>query len=251
MESKHVSKSKVSVIIVAAGESRRMNGIDKLMAPLAGKPVLEWSIEAFQQNPHVDRIILNSAGGLEVKTTGREGEEWGEEGTDEVPRHYFIQVQHYMAVTEREFFNIALLAGGQRFRLFHVERDESFISDMTALEVEFWQHVVTREPPYPETSEEANRRWPISREGEVQADPIVAEAVSKLAEAKAIEKRVKEDQEHLELIIKAALGDTGDTLMKGTVKLATWKTSKGYHVEAFDVKPTRKLLLAKQKEERK
>jgi 2-C-methyl-D-erythritol 4-phosphate cytidylyltransferase len=51
-------KSKVCAIIVAAGESRRMVGVDKIMAPLAGKPVLVWSIEAFQENPKVDRIVM-------------------------------------------------------------------------------------------------------------------------------------------------------------------------------------------------
>jgi 2-C-methyl-D-erythritol 4-phosphate cytidylyltransferase len=51
-------KSKVCAIIVAAGESRRMSGVDKVMALLGGKPTLVWSIEAFQQNPKVDRIIL-------------------------------------------------------------------------------------------------------------------------------------------------------------------------------------------------
>jgi 2-C-methyl-D-erythritol 4-phosphate cytidylyltransferase len=58
MESKHISNIKICAVIVAAGESSRMNGIDKLMAPLSGKPVLAWSIEAFQQNPRIDRIIL-------------------------------------------------------------------------------------------------------------------------------------------------------------------------------------------------
>ena len=58
MESKHISNIKICAIIVAAGESRRMNGVDKLMAPLSGKPVLAWSIEAFQQNTRIDRIIL-------------------------------------------------------------------------------------------------------------------------------------------------------------------------------------------------
>ncbi len=61
-----LSKIKVGVIIVAAGESRRMQGVDKILAPLGGKPVLAWSIEAFQQCPEVDRIILvNSQGNLE------------------------------------------------------------------------------------------------------------------------------------------------------------------------------------------
>jgi 2-C-methyl-D-erythritol 4-phosphate cytidylyltransferase len=52
------SKSRICAIIVAAGESRRMNGVDKILAPLAGKPVLEWSIEALQKNARIDRIIL-------------------------------------------------------------------------------------------------------------------------------------------------------------------------------------------------
>jgi 2-C-methyl-D-erythritol 4-phosphate cytidylyltransferase len=66
MNTKGVAKAKVGAIIVAAGESQRMNGVDKVMALLAGKPVLEWSIEAFHKNPRVDRIVLvNSQKNLE------------------------------------------------------------------------------------------------------------------------------------------------------------------------------------------
>jgi 2-C-methyl-D-erythritol 4-phosphate cytidylyltransferase len=66
MESRQIFKSKVCAIIVAAGESRRMNGKDKLMVPLGGKPVLVWSIEAFQKSPRINRIILvNSRKNLE------------------------------------------------------------------------------------------------------------------------------------------------------------------------------------------
>lgn len=66
MGSKSISHSRVGAIIVAAGESRRMNGVDKIMAPLAGKPVLAWSIEALQQSPVINRIIVvNSQKNLE------------------------------------------------------------------------------------------------------------------------------------------------------------------------------------------
>jgi 2-C-methyl-D-erythritol 4-phosphate cytidylyltransferase len=58
METKNVAKSRVGVIIAAAGQSLRMNGVDKIMASLGGKPVLAWSIEAFQECPVVDRIVL-------------------------------------------------------------------------------------------------------------------------------------------------------------------------------------------------
>jgi 2-C-methyl-D-erythritol 4-phosphate cytidylyltransferase len=58
MKDKTVSKSRVCAIIVAAGESQRMNGVDKILALLGGKPVLSWSVEAFQKNARVQRIIL-------------------------------------------------------------------------------------------------------------------------------------------------------------------------------------------------
>ena len=45
-------------IIVAAGESSRMAGQDKIMAPLGGKPVLAWSIEALQKSSRIDRIVI-------------------------------------------------------------------------------------------------------------------------------------------------------------------------------------------------
>ena len=51
-------KIKVGAIIVGAGESQRMQGIDKILAPLGNKPVLAWSIEAFEECPQVERIIL-------------------------------------------------------------------------------------------------------------------------------------------------------------------------------------------------
>lgn len=47
----------VSAIIVAAGSSRRM-GFDKLFAPLAGKPVLSHSIQAFSDCEDIDEILV-------------------------------------------------------------------------------------------------------------------------------------------------------------------------------------------------
>ena len=46
-----------SAIIVAAGASRRM-GFDKIFATLHGKPVLYWSIAAFQECVDIDEIVV-------------------------------------------------------------------------------------------------------------------------------------------------------------------------------------------------
>ena len=60
--------SRVTVIIVAAGEGRRF-GAAKQFALLRGKTVLDWCLEKFDEHGTVDSIIL-------VLSPGRSGEEY-------------------------------------------------------------------------------------------------------------------------------------------------------------------------------
>jgi 2-C-methyl-D-erythritol 4-phosphate cytidylyltransferase len=46
-----------AAVIVAAGRGRRM-GFDKLLAPLCGKPVLQWALDAFLQAELIDAIVV-------------------------------------------------------------------------------------------------------------------------------------------------------------------------------------------------
>ena len=50
----------VEAIVVAAGASRRMGGVDKLEAGLAGRSVLRWSVEALAAGG-VERIVIVSS----------------------------------------------------------------------------------------------------------------------------------------------------------------------------------------------
>ena len=50
--------NKVAAIIVAAGDSQRMGDVDKMFAPLAGKPVLARVLDTFQECKKVDQIIV-------------------------------------------------------------------------------------------------------------------------------------------------------------------------------------------------
>jgi 2-C-methyl-D-erythritol 4-phosphate cytidylyltransferase/2-C-methyl-D-erythritol 2,4-cyclodiphosphate synthase len=45
-------------VVVAAGSSRRMGGIDKLQLDLAGRPVLAWSVAAMRAAASVARILV-------------------------------------------------------------------------------------------------------------------------------------------------------------------------------------------------
>lgn len=48
----------VTAIIVAAGASQRMAGVDKIFAPLGGIPVLSRTVAAFRQSPLINNIVL-------------------------------------------------------------------------------------------------------------------------------------------------------------------------------------------------
>ena len=49
---------KLGVVVVAAGTSQRMAGINKLFAPLRGKPLLAWSVDTCQSYSLIKQIVL-------------------------------------------------------------------------------------------------------------------------------------------------------------------------------------------------
>ena len=51
-------KERVGAVIVAAGRSERMGGVDKLFASLSGQPLLAHVLNVFQNCPRVDEIVL-------------------------------------------------------------------------------------------------------------------------------------------------------------------------------------------------
>lgn len=50
--------SRAAAIIAAAGASQRMRGTDKLFAPVAGRPLLYWTLGAFQVCRAIHEIVL-------------------------------------------------------------------------------------------------------------------------------------------------------------------------------------------------
>lgn len=51
-------QQKVGAVIVAAGSSERMGGVDKVLAPLGGKPILARVIDTFQGCNLIDQIVV-------------------------------------------------------------------------------------------------------------------------------------------------------------------------------------------------
>ena len=49
------------VVIVAAGSSTRMGGLDKITAPIAGRPLLAWTLEPFVSGRRIELIVVVAA----------------------------------------------------------------------------------------------------------------------------------------------------------------------------------------------
>src|SRR6185312_3838280 len=84
---------------------------------------------------------------VEFKTAGsRMAGQWGEEA-DGVPDHYAIQVHHQLLAAGADVADLAVLIGGQDFRIYTIERDDAIASRLVEIESEFWSRVERADPP--------------------------------------------------------------------------------------------------------
>jgi molybdopterin-guanine dinucleotide biosynthesis protein A len=56
--------SKITGVILAGGQGRRMGSVDKGLRELRGKPMVAWALERFM--PQVDEIIINANQNLDI-----------------------------------------------------------------------------------------------------------------------------------------------------------------------------------------
>lgn len=177
---------------------------------------------------NVDRRVVGERRGLECKTAGfwaGNSEDWGPSGTDNVPEHYLVQVMHYLAVTGYEVFDLAVLIGGQDFRIYSIPRNEALIAAMIERERIFWHHVEEMQPPAPTTMDDARRRWPRSLALTIEASADIASAEEQL---RVIESEIKDFEAAADVLkakIASYMGES-DTLTFGGRPLRTFKTQQ-------------------------
>jgi predicted phage-related endonuclease len=111
---------------------------------------------------NIDRKLLGKNEGLECKTIG-EFAARKYVGTDEDGKkvyidrfvegdmeaslqnklEWYIQMQHYMAVTGWDMWHLAVLIGNRQFLWYDVPRDQEWIDMIIEKETEFWDCVVS------------------------------------------------------------------------------------------------------------
>lgn len=176
---------------------------------------------------HIDRRIVGRRAGLECKTAGiRQAQHYGEIGTDEVPAHYLIQCAAYLSITGWDEWHLAVLIGGQDFRVYKIPRDEGLIATLEARAEAFWQAVQDRNPPDATTLAGASLLWPQDSGATVTADEDLAALVRHLRACRAEIKLAEVEADQMELEIKKALGQAATLLGPDGQPLATWRTQE-------------------------
>lgn len=94
---------------------------------------------------NIDREIVGEDAGLEIKTTDSLNLKKFSGG--EYPANYYVQCVHYLAVTGKARWYLAVLIGNREFRHFTIERDEGEIAALMTAEDDFWQRVKNNTPP--------------------------------------------------------------------------------------------------------
>lgn len=92
---------------------------------------------------NIDRKLRGCNRGLEIKTCSAYRDS---KFTDELfPPEYYVQIQHYMAVTGWDTWYLAALIGNKRFVWYKVPRNEDDIREIMAREEEFWSIIIRKD----------------------------------------------------------------------------------------------------------
>ena len=185
-------------------------------AEVTGKTVVE--LKAMLQHPEypfmladVDGVTVdddNNPAILEIKTASEFKRSDWDEG---VPAYYETQVQHYLCVTGVKKASVAVLIGGNSFKIYEVDADEEIQSMLIAVEKNFWNKVQNMIRPEMDGSDAAKDLLDKLYHGGV-AETIVMlddaiEYVDAYIEACAEEDNAKAKKQDASNHIKEILGD--------------------------------------------
>lgn len=183
---------------------------------------------------NVDRIVTSHPGGpavLEAKTTSAFRQESWAEGA--APLAYQVQVQHYLDLTGYAQGYLAVLIGGQDFRIVPVPRDAELIARMHEAAEAFWLCVQTGTPPTVDgsaaTAEALKLLYDRANGREILLPDEAWAWIDQRAQAKAAEKAAQAALTEAENHLKALLGEAERGQLPGY--LVTWSNRTRKHFD--------------------
>lgn len=170
---------------------------------------------------NIDREVVGEDAGLEIKTTSELNMRSFKSG--EYPEQYYAQCVHYMAVTGKARWYLAVLIGNRDFRVFQIERDDMEIKALMEAEEAFWNDYVKTGTPPPADGKPATTEALASMYS--QGDEAIQVDVTGLEETLRNYQELSESIKQME-----AAKDACANTIKAALGEATQGTSSGYMV---------------------
>lgn len=148
---------------------------------------------------------------IEIKTTSAFSKDFGDEESDEIPDQYRVQIHAQMAVTGLERAELVVLIGGQRLKVYPVERHVPLVNLIEDRVGEFWRFVQDDTPPTWGKLTPAALAW-INPDCEGVADWTAADvdrvecAVADMERNKEVIANLETENEALKVRVLEALG---------------------------------------------
>ena len=109
--------------------------------------------------------------GLEIKFTDTLNTKKFKNG--EYPDNFYVQCVHYLAVTGKKRWYLAVLVGNREFHIYTIERDEDEIRALMAAEEAFWNNYVLKDTPPPTDGTKATTETISGLYAEAENDNII------------------------------------------------------------------------------
>jgi putative phage-type endonuclease len=143
---------------------------------------------------NVDAKVLGEDALLECKTAGQfMAKEWSSLGGDNIPEPYLLQCAYYAEVANVSKVYIAVLIGGNDFRIYNYDRNAALGKLILSKVTNFWEnHVLKEIPPEPINLEDSVKLWKhTTGEDAKAATPDIEFIIKDLRALKAQEKAIK------------------------------------------------------------
>lgn len=176
-----------------------------------------------------DRIV-------ELKTAGK-ADGWGEQGTDQVPEAYLLQVQHQMHVCGVDLADVCVLIGLFDCRIYTVRYSPDLYALVFPILRDFWDRVQRRDPPPVDWSHPSTPALieALYRPIEGHTTDLGKDAAHWVREYLSLGETLRTTEKERELakahIIEAMGGASVGLLPDGTEVLRTICQRKGYTVD--------------------
>ena len=171
---------------------------------------------------------------------------FGEEGSDQVPDYYLTQCLWYLLLSGCQFIDLAVLIGGNKFRMYRIERDDDLIESIFKQVKAFWfNHVIADVPPDPTCFDDVLHRWSNHVVGkQVEAD---FEHIKLAEELITVQGRLKADkarEDEIKLKIVSTMQDAEMMISQGK-SICTYKEQSSTRIDSTLLKKEEPDLFAK------